>query len=73
MNVSGIRPSWQPALERVAFICAALGRIDEARAVVTQMRQLERPAGDVFAPLKLYNPQWAEEMASMLQKAGWPE
>jgi adenylate cyclase len=68
-----IRPSWQPALERVAFICAALGRVDEAKAVVTQMRQLERPSSDVFAPLKLHNPQWAEEMASMLQEAGWPE
>ena len=36
-----IRPDWVPALVMLAICCAALERLDEARAFVEQMRQLE--------------------------------
>jgi tetratricopeptide (TPR) repeat protein len=71
-RAASIRPSSQPTLERVAFFQAALGRIDEARAVVARMRQLERPPADVLAPLIAHNPPWQDEIAATLRMAGWP-
>jgi pentatricopeptide repeat protein len=38
-------------LETLAICCAALERLDEARAFVEQMRQLEKPP-DTFALMK---------------------
>jgi hypothetical protein len=34
-----------------------------------QMREFEKPKGDLLALLKKHNPQWAEVMAAMLRKA----
>jgi hypothetical protein len=52
--------------------CAALERLDEARAFVEEMRQLEKPP-DTFALMKARRPEWAAEINSMLRKAGLPE
>src|SRR5258708_28020304 len=67
-----IRPDWVPALVMLAICCAALERLDEARAFVEQMRQLEK-VPDVWAQMKARRPEWGAEMTSMLRKAGLPE
>jgi adenylate cyclase len=72
MRALSIRPGWVPTLEVLAICCAALERLDEARAFVEQMRQLEKPP-DLFAQMKAHRPEWAAEMTSMLRKAGLPE
>jgi hypothetical protein len=48
----------------------ALDRTEEAKTFVELMRHLDNPAADVFDDLKKHNPQWAEEISSMLRKAG---
>jgi hypothetical protein len=45
-------------------------RMEEARAYVVQMRNLEKPKADLLALLKKHNPKWTEVMATMLLKAG---
>jgi len=72
MRALNIRPDGVPTLETLAICCAALERLDEARAFVVQMRQLEKPP-DIFAQMKVHRPEWAAEMTSMLRKAGLPE
>ncbi len=72
MRALSIRPGWVPTLETLAICCAALERLDEARAFVDQMRQLEKPP-DTFAQMKARRPDWAAEMTSMLRKAGLTE
>jgi adenylate cyclase len=67
-----IRPGWVPTLETLAICCAALDRLEEARAFVEQMRQLEKPP-DPLAHMKVRKPEWAAEMTLMLRKAGLPE
>jgi Flp pilus assembly protein TadD len=47
MRALSIRPGWIPTLEALAICCPALERLDEARAFVDQMRQLNKPS-DVF-------------------------
>ncbi len=73
IRASKIRPTWLPLLETLALCYATLDRMDEARECVRQMHELERPKGDLFALLKIHNPQWNEIMATMLRKAGWQE
>jgi adenylate cyclase len=70
-RASKIRPNWLPTLETLAICYAALDRMEEAGDCARQMRELERPKGDLFALLKTHNPQWTEIMATMLRKAGW--
>jgi TolB-like protein len=66
-----VRPAWRPIYETLACCYAALGRLQEARPCVEQMRQLEEPSGDALGPLRLRNPRWVDELASLLKKAGW--
>jgi adenylate cyclase len=68
-----VRPSWRPTLETVVLCCMALDRTEEAKIFVEQMRHLDSPTADMFEGLKRHNPQWAEEMSAMLQRAGLPE
>jgi tetratricopeptide (TPR) repeat protein len=68
-----IRPSWRPTLETVVFCCMALERGEEAKAFVDQMLHLGGPVADVFDDLKNHNPQWAQEICSLLRKAGLPD
>jgi TolB-like protein len=68
-RASNIRPAWLPTLETLAVCYARLDRMEEARACVMQMREIEKPKGDLLALLKKHNPQWAEVMAAMLRKA----
>jgi adenylate cyclase len=65
-----IRPTWLPTLETLAVCYARLDRMEEARACIIQMREIEKPKGDLLALLKKHNPQWTEIMATMLRKAG---
>lgn len=62
-----VRPGWRPILETLACCFVALGLLKEARSCVEQMHQLEVPPGDALGPLRLRNPQWVEEFASLLE------
>jgi adenylate cyclase len=73
IRASKIRPTWLPALETLALCYASLDRVEEAGECVKQMRELEKPKGDLLALLKTHNPRWTEIMATMLRKAGWQE
>jgi len=68
-----VRPAWRPTYETLACCYAALGRLQEAGPCIEQMRQLEKPSGDALGPLRLRNPHWTNELASLLKKAGWQE
>src|SRR5262249_428560 len=72
MRALNIRPTWASTVQMLAFCCAALDRLEDARAYVEQMRHLEKPAG-TYAQMKIHRPEWAAEIASMLRKAGLPE
>ena len=73
IRASKIRPTWLPTLETLALCYATLDRMEEARECAKQMRELERPNGDLFALLKIHNPQWSEIMSTTLRNAGWQE
>jgi adenylate cyclase len=73
IRASKIRPTWLPALETLALCYASLDRVEEAGECVKQMRELEKPKGDLLALLKTHNPRWTEIMATILRKAGWQE
>ena len=64
-----IRPTWQPTLEILTCCYASLDRAEEARRCVEQADRLEKPAGDVLAPLRARNPHWTQQMSDMLQQA----
>lgn len=66
INARKVRPSWRPLYETLACCRVLLGRLPEARSYVEQMRGIE----DQVTPR---NPQWAEELANLLKKAGWPQ
>lgn len=63
------RPGWPLTLETAAFCHAALGRMEEARACLTQMRNAPAPKGDPTAIMRKRNPKWAAEIAAQLRKA----
>jgi TolB-like protein len=67
-----IRPLWRPILETICCCQVALGRLEEARQIIGEMRALEKPAGDVLAPLMARNPLWRKQLSASLQAAGWP-
>ncbi|HKX06720.1 MAG TPA: winged helix-turn-helix domain-containing protein [Stellaceae bacterium] len=68
-----VRPSWRPIFETLVSCYSELGRMDDARRCVDQMRSLEKSAGDALMPLKTRNPQWREQLLDALRKAGWQE
>jgi TolB-like protein len=68
-----VRPAWRPTHETLACCYAALDRPQEAGWCIEQMHQLEEPSGDALGPLRLRNPHWTNELASLLEKAGWQE
>jgi TolB-like protein len=65
-----IRPLWRDALETLACCDIRLGNVRQAQESVEQIERLERPASDVFDLLKQRNPDWAEELRSLLRQAG---
>lgn len=65
-----VRPIWRPALEVLARSYVQLGDLKAARTCVDHITALEKPSGDVFGPLRQQNPKWAEELDSLLSKAG---
>ena len=64
-----IRPTWQPTLETLACCYAALGRGEDARRCIEEASRSEKPAGDVFTPLRARNPHWTEQMTRLLHQA----
>lgn len=64
-----IRPSWQPLYETLACCYVLLGRAQEARLCLDEMRGFERSSGDAIQPMRLRNPEWAEQMARWLTDA----
>jgi adenylate cyclase len=74
MRALSIRPDWVFTLEMLAIFCAAVDRLEEARTFVEQMRHLGKQPDlfvEMFVHMKVRRPDWAEEMASMLRKAGY--
>ena len=65
-----IRPGWPPTLATLALCQSALGQADAARKCVEEIHRLPTPPGDILAPLKARNPQWAERLTAMIRKAG---
>lgn len=66
-----LRPAWPLTLETLAVCYAALDRSEEAHDCAEQLRRLGRPKGDPINPLRRRNPQWAENIDTMLRKAGF--
>ncbi|WP_370463099.1 winged helix-turn-helix domain-containing tetratricopeptide repeat protein [Mesorhizobium sp.] len=65
-----IAPAWRPTQETLACCYVSLGRLPEAESCVELMRDMENPAGDALAPLRLRNPHWADEIAHLLLECG---
>jgi TolB-like protein/Flp pilus assembly protein TadD len=65
-----VRPTWRPTLETLACCNVALGRPEEAEHCIARSQQLERPAADIFAPLRRLNPTWDEQLNGLLERAG---
>jgi TolB-like protein len=65
-----IRPLWRSTLEILACCDVRLGNIYQARESVSQIERLERPTSDAFDLLRQRNPQWSEELSSLLEQAG---
>ena len=68
-----IRPAWRTTLETMTCCYVALGNLKLASACLVQVRDLERPQGDIFGPLKAKNAAWAAQLKKMLRGAGWNE
>ena len=64
-----VRLNWWTSLEVLICCYAALGKWDEARRCAHEMSGVTRLPGDVLAPLKAYNPKWADQMKNALRKA----
>jgi len=64
-----VRPNWWTSLEVLVCCYAALGKWDEARRYAQQMATVTKQPGDVLAPLKSHNPDWAKQMDSALRAA----
>ena len=68
-----VRPLWRPTLETLACCYSQLGDVHAARACMEQIVKLEKPAADVFDPLRRHNPQWAAQLRTLLCNAGLNE
>lgn len=68
-----IRPAWRTTLETMACCHVASGNLERARACLRQILDLEPQPGDIFAPLKAKNANWADQLTRMLRDAGWKE
>jgi len=65
-----VRPKWWTTLEVLICCYAALGKWNEARNCAQEMATVMKQPGDVLAPLKARNADWAEKMNEALGKAG---
>lgn len=65
-----VRPNWRPTVEYLAGLHAALGDTRAACECVDELAKLDTPPGDVLAPLKLRHPGWAEQLSTLLRRAG---
>lgn len=64
-----VRPAWRPTIETLACCYASLGRAEEARSCVMQMRKLAKPPSDALGPMRLRNPHWVDQLESLLKRA----
>lgn len=63
-----IRPDWAPAAEAAAACHAELGELQVARPFLG--RVVANAPGDVMAPLRRQNPDWAERMRALTTRGG---
>ena len=68
-----IRPRWRSTLETLVCCYVQLGNLQAARECVGEIERLDKPGRDVFDLLKQRNPQWAEELGTLLRQAGLKE
>ena len=73
VKAAQVRPTWQPTYQKMACCHLVLGNAQEARQCVEQLASLEKPPGDTLAPFKRHQPQWIEEMRTLLRNAGVDE
>jgi TolB-like protein len=64
-----VRPGWRPIYETLTCCYIALDQHQEARDCRAEMAQLEKPSADALAPLRLRNPNWAEQLSSWVSRA----
>lgn len=64
-----VRPAWRPIYETLTCCYSALNQHQEARDCRAEMAQLEKPSGDALAPLRLRNPNWAEQLSIWVNHA----
>jgi TolB-like protein len=64
-----VRPAWRPIYETLTCCYGALNQHQEARDCRAEMAQLEKPSGDALAPLRLRNPNWAEQLSNWVSRA----
>ena len=65
-----VRPTWRPSLETLICCNVALNQLDEARRCAARHGELEKPAGDIFAPLRRLNPSWQKQVSDALLDVG---
>jgi Flp pilus assembly protein TadD len=64
-----VRPAWRPTIETLACCYASLRRQQEARSCVMQLSKLAKQPGDTLGPMRLRNPQWLQQIESLLSSA----
>lgn len=64
-----VRPDWRPTYETLAASHVAAGQPDEAKRAIRLADSLNMPDGDALAPLKELNPDWANRIDQLIQKA----
>jgi adenylate cyclase len=62
-----LRPHWHSALKLVLICCAALGDMQQARSVVSEL-QASDPGGDLIQSVAKFNPAWAKEIDRIVRK-----
>jgi adenylate cyclase len=62
-----LRPHWHNALKLVLVCCAALGDMQQARSVVSEL-QASDPGGDLIQSVAKFNPAWAEEIDRVVRQ-----
>jgi adenylate cyclase len=62
-----LRPHWHNALKVVLVCCVALGDMQQARSVVSELQSGD-PGGDLIQSVAKFNPAWAEEINRVVRQ-----
>jgi tetratricopeptide (TPR) repeat protein len=63
------RPDWWTSMEVMLCCHAALGNWDEAKQYGRRLANIGPRSGDVIAPLRARNPEWARQISSFVRQA----